>query len=505
MKFIIHLSILFTILVLNSKPVYSSDKEIYNGLTDIYNLKFDDAENKFRQFQIDYPKDIKGYFYESLLYFYKALPTRNEQQYERFLELSEKVIDRGESLLEKNENDYDALYYTGLSHSYRSLLMLSLDKSLLSAASNGNDGYRILSALIEKKPDYYDAYMGLGLYKIAIGFVPEKFQWLLNLIGFNGNINEGRNLLKTSMNKGKFTRVDSKAFLSLFSLKEKEDEDGESLRLSRELSEDYPQSAVFRIFYSTILLQNGFNDEAILQSNESLNLNKYSFQNEIKKAAYSIRGISYFRLNDYEKASEDLEESMKYVYPSDRYNVYLFTLGVSYELTGNRQNAVEKYKLVRNNFINERDGELDRFFYRYAQYKIKNPLTEFEMKLIEGMNYRESNKINEAIELYNDMIESKLLFGRSDDDLLKFYFDAGLAYELNKNNDKAIECFRKCLSHEPENEKWIVPHAYFELGKIYNRLGDKIKSEDMFEKIFDYDDFDFESFLEMRLANYKNK
>ncbi|MCY7363112.1 MAG: TTC39/IML2 family protein, partial [Ignavibacteria bacterium] len=187
--------------------ISSIDSEVLEGLDDIYNLQFDNAESKFKKLQKSNPNDLRGFFYESLIYFYKALPTRDEESYNKYIELTETVIDKAEKLLEKNEIDYDAMYYKGLSHSYVSLLMLSLNKNLLKAASNGNDGYRILSTLTEKKPDYYDAYMGLGLYKIAIGFVPEKFQWLLSMIGFDGNINEGINYLKKSLTNGRYTKT----------------------------------------------------------------------------------------------------------------------------------------------------------------------------------------------------------------------------------------------------------------------------------------------------------
>jgi tetratricopeptide (TPR) repeat protein len=482
------------------------DREVLDGLDDVYNLKFDEAENRFKRLQQSNPDDLKGYFYESLLYFYRAMPARDNAMYEKYLDLSDKVIERAEKLLDKNENDYDALYYTGLSHSYRSLLMLSLDKSLLKAASDGNDGYRILSALIEKKPDYYDAYMGLGLYKIAIGFVPEKFQWILSLIGFNGNIKEGVRLLKISMQKGKYTRVDSKVCLSIFSLKEKEDEDGESLILSKELTEEYPESAVFKVFYAGLLLQHGLNEEGIEAANEALNLNKNSFSNEIKKTANAVLGTAYFKMNDFQKAIFHFEEFMKYINPEDRYNVYLFTLGVSYELTGNRSKAVQCYQRTRDNFVNERDGELDKFFYRLAQGKINFPLNDFEKKMIDALNLRESNKLNDAINAYKDILDSKILSKyKSNDELILFYFNYGLAYTYNKDFDKAMECFSKCIKLNPESEKWLLPHSYFELGKIYNRKGDKEKSVEMFDRIFDYDDYDFESFLQMRLANYKNR
>ncbi|MEP7146891.1 MAG: tetratricopeptide repeat protein [bacterium] len=503
------LSVIFLLFVLNinySLAEPSSDKQVLAGLDDIYNLKFDDALKKFKDLQSSDPKDLKGFFYESLIYFYTALPGRDNKSFENYLQYSGKVIEHAENILDKNENDYDALYYKGLSHSYRSLLMLSLNKSLLQAASDGNDGYRILTSLIERKPDYYDAYMGLGLYKIAIGFVPEKFQWLLSLIGFNGNIKEGISLLKTSLQNGKFTKIDSKIFLSLFSLKEREDNDMQSLDFSKDLVREYPESPVFKIFYSGILLEHGSTEEAIEMAENALKLNSYSFQTDIRKSADALLGSAYFRLNNFQKAAEYLAEYMRYVNKEDRYNVYLFTLAVSMELSGDRSMAVEKYKNVRNNFNDERDGEADKFFYRLAQDKIRAPLSEFDILMIKGINLRESNKLIEAIAIYEDMISSKKIEQfKSDDDLILFYYNYGLASIYNKNSDKATECFNKCIKLNPQHETWLLPHSYFELGKIFSNRGDKNTSEKMVEKIFEYDNFDFESLLEMRLANFINK
>ncbi|MBK8551481.1 MAG: tetratricopeptide repeat protein [Ignavibacteria bacterium] len=289
-------------------------------------------------------------------------------------------------------------------------------------------------------------------------------------------------------------------------MKEKEDADNQSLSFSKELTEQYPGSAVFKVFYSSILLQYGFPDEAIAAAEDALRLNNNSFKTDIIKSANAVIGSAYFRLNDYKKAIPHLEEHLKLANIEDRYNVYLFTLAVSHELTGNRVKALENYKKVRNDFINERDGELDKFFYRLAQDKIKNPINNFDLKLIKGLNLRESNRIDEAVNAYYEIIESDLTgLKKSDDDLIRLYYDLGVSYTYKKDFDKAIECFNKCIKLNPESEIWLIPHSYFELGKIYDKNGDKKKSADMFDKIFNYDDFDFESFLEMRLANYSRK
>lgn len=505
----IFLTVLLFILSANcfaSRSDLSVNTEILNGLNDLYNLKFEDAEIKFKKIQASNPKSAEGYFYESLIYFYKALPSRDEKLFDKYIELSDNVIEISEDALDKNENDYDALYFKGMSHSYRSLLMLSLNKNLLKAASNGNDGYRILSDLVNKKPDYYDAYMGLGLYKIAIGFVPEKFQWLLTLIGFDGNIREGRNLLEKSLKNGVYTKVDSKVFLSIFSLREKDENDDQSLVYSKELSESYPESPVFKVFYSSLLLQHGSPEESIKEAENALSINKHSFKDEIIKSANAVLGTAYFRLNEYEKAAEHLEIYMKYVNREDRYNLYLFTLGVSYELSGNRDKALEKYRKVRNDFNEERDGELDKFFYRLAQDKIKTHFRDIDIELVKAMNLRESNRGDEAIDLYLQLINNNTASKyNSDDELIKVYYDLGVAYSCNNDPGKATEYFSKCIVLKPKNEKWLIPHSYFEIGKIYYREGNSKKGDEMFEKVYDYDDFDFESFLDMRMANFKGK
>ncbi len=498
--------LIFALALTSTAQSSSIENEVLAGLDDIYNLRFDQAERKFIEVQRKYPQQLSGFFYESLLYFYRALPSRQEDQYNKFLELSANVIKRADKILDNDERNFDAMYFKGLSHSYRSLLMLTLNKDLLEAASDGNKGYRTLSALIKMKPEYYDAYMGLGLYKIALGFVPDKFKWLLSLIGFEGDLRSGVDMLNTSMAKGKFTRVDSKVFLSVFSLKERELDDGKSMEMSKQLVLDYPESPVFKVFHASLLLQGGNPEDAIRVSEEALKQNDRSFQDQIVKAASAVMGTAYFRLNDYMKAAQYLQQHFVYAHPEDRYNVHMFTLGICYELTGDRKTAVETYKKVRPDFIDERDGELDKFFYRYAKERIAAPLRQYDKDLITAMNYRETNRVDQAISMYEDMlVKREHLKSGTVDDRIRLFHNLGLSYHYVKQYDKATDYFQRCLPLKPETEKWLVPHSYFELGKIYSEKGDRKKAVEMFEKTHDYDDFDFESFLEMRIANYRSK
>ncbi|MBL7129359.1 MAG: DUF3808 domain-containing protein [Ignavibacteria bacterium] len=482
------------------------DQEILQGLSNIYNLQFEEAERKFNQLQKSYPKDVKSFFYESQVQFYKALMLRDDLNYEKFLDLSNNVINKCEDILDEDENNTEALYYKGISYSYRSLIMISLNKSLFKAALNGNSGYRILKDIIEENPNYYDAYMGLGLYKIAIGYVPGKFRWILSILGFDGSIKEGINYLHLSMDKGKFTKVDSRVFLSIFSMREKEEKNPESVQLMKPLTIQYPKSPVFKIMYAGFLQQIGKVDESFPLLYEALKLNVNSMQDEINKGAYALLGYGYFRKNNFIKTIESFEEYLKYVNDEEKYNVILFTLGSCYEITGRRKKGIQYYNSVREKFIDDRDGEGEKFFYRYAKENINDPISEYDSMMVVGMNLRESNHLDESLNHFLNFLSSDLPKKFStDDDKVTLYYELGNTYLYMGNNDKAIEYFDKCVDLNPRRETWIVPHSYFELGKIYTRLGNKEKAEEMFDRIDDYSDYDMESLLDMRVISFKER
>ena len=496
--------LLFLIFLFSSKIYSQSDELIYSGLDKIYELKFDEAKSYFTQAKQQYPNDIKGFFYESLIPFYSALSTKDERYYDEFINVSADVIKKCDELLRNKKNDPELLFYKGQSHSYRSLLMLSLNRSLLRAASNGNDGYRLLANVVKNNPDYYDAYMGLGLYKIAIGFVPGKFQWLLSIIGFNGNIKEGINDLKTAMNKGKFSRTDAKIFLAFFSIREPELKDDGTVRMLKTLVDEKPDSPVFLTLYAGALQLIGRFAESVPYIERALNNNRFSLQDEVKKGAYVLLGNAYYRANDFQDAINSFEEHLKYVNDEDRYNISLFTIGLCYELLGNRQRALSYYSRVRDDFVDERDGEFDKLFYRYAKQKIKDPVNSLDSILIVGMNMRENSKLEAAIIHFEKLLASEMIMKfNSDDERARIYTEVAATYNFAGNESMAIDYYTRVSHLNPKQETWLVPYAYFELGKIYDRRGEFQRSREMFDRTKSFKDFDLSQGLEMRILNYR--
>ena len=479
---------------------------IEDGLRELYNVRLEEAENKFHSYEILYPDDLKGYFFESMVYFYRAASTRDENSFNKYIELTDKVIDKCDDLLDLNESNVDALYFKGATYSYRTLILLYLNKSLLKAADNGNKGYRILKNIVAKYPDYYDAYLGFALFKIAIGYVPDKYKWFLSLIGIDGSIRDGIGLLKIAADKAKYNRTDSKAFLAVFLIREKEELNTESLDIVSSLVKEYPESPVIRLAYGGFLVQICKLDDAIIQINKALELNTNSLQNEIKKVIYTLLGITYFRKNDFKNAIINLVESFKYLVDEDRYNMRSYLLAESYEMMGRRDIALEKYKASRSKYIDERDGEPEKLFFRYSTERILAPINELDSLITIAVNQREEGPYDESLNTFNNIAENKWLEKYNNDDAnIRYYYELGVLYNLRKENDQALDCFNKCVKLNPPTEIWLIPHSYFELGKIYYRSGNKETAGKIFDKIYEYKDYDFRNQLEMRLRNFLDK
>ena len=131
--------VLFFLLIFSGGNVKAQDygqvhKLIIDGINSIYEIDFPGALNKFQQAEKTAPGDLRGPFFESTVYFWKALFNRNKADYETYLDLSKKLRDKCENIVDKNENDLDAQFYLGWTNTLRAFIIYMTDQNALQAA-----------------------------------------------------------------------------------------------------------------------------------------------------------------------------------------------------------------------------------------------------------------------------------------------------------------------------------------------------------------------------------
>ena len=99
------------------------DSRVNEGIKQIYNIKFTEAEKTFRSVMADYPQHPAGRFFLAMIDWWKILLDPDNESYDEiFFQKLEDVIYQCDQLLDKNPKDVDALFFKGGSIGFRGRL-----------------------------------------------------------------------------------------------------------------------------------------------------------------------------------------------------------------------------------------------------------------------------------------------------------------------------------------------------------------------------------------------
>lgn len=153
-RFIFKLFLLFQLIFL-SDLLFSQDfgkvhSLITEGIASIYNVDFNNALAKFQEAKKIAPGDLRGPFFESTVYFWRCMFTRNKSDYDIYLKLTDGLVEHCENVIDKNENDLDARFYLGWSSMMRAFIVYYIDKNILKGASEFKEGTNALQFVLKK-------------------------------------------------------------------------------------------------------------------------------------------------------------------------------------------------------------------------------------------------------------------------------------------------------------------------------------------------------------------
>ena len=69
----------------------------------------------------------------------------------------------------------------------------------------------------------------------------------------------------------------------------------------------------------------------------------------------------------------------------------------------------------------------------------------------------------------------------------------------------AVETGNRLVVLEPINETWIIPHAWFRLGQTNAKLGKAADARAAFERVGEYDEYEFQERLEGQVREEMRK
>ncbi len=257
-------------------------KKTQVGFTNIYNMDYAEARQTFVSLEIQYPyhpapplylacilwleemlhrQDLDLSRFVSASYFSqktaKTMPAEERASFFEYLKKSEKLAN---NILAKNRTDKDGRYFLATIYGLRSSFAITVDHSLREGFSNGNKAYSQCRQLVEEDPDYYDAYLTVGIYEYIVGSIPWYLKWMAFVIGAHGNKKEGLEHLALASGKGQY--IKNEATLVEMVLYVREHQYSEALALARFLADRFPRNFLFPLNIAQTLEWTGQKNQA---------------------------------------------------------------------------------------------------------------------------------------------------------------------------------------------------------------------------------------------------
>lgn len=246
------------------------------------------------------------------------------------------------AMVARNKNDADAQYFLGAYYGVMAGYEASTARKFFAAMRNGSRSVDAHEKVLKLKPDYYDAYLSVGMYDYIVGNLPFAYKALAAIAGVRGNKQRGITRLKTIVEKEAATADDARVMLLAIYQNEKRYED--ALAVLDQLSAKYQRSYLLKLEKAYTLVSLKRADDAYAAFEDLL-------KDPAAAAAVDLVHYQYAEALASNKEHKRAAEHFMEVPKSKGADANLATLALlraaqALDLAGQRNDAVAQYKAV---------------------------------------------------------------------------------------------------------------------------------------------------------------
>jgi tetratricopeptide (TPR) repeat protein len=310
---------------------------------------------------------LRANLYDSDDFYAETTEKVDEQKDQQFRKLIAQALERAEQRLAQNKRDEQALYYQGATYGLVASYEATVKRSFLPSLRNGSKAVGIHKRLLEINPNFWDAFLTVGIYNYVLGSLPLPVKMLAAIGGYRGSKERGLGELNLVTVRGNYANDDARVVLIALYSREKRYQ--EVVKLLDTMANKYPQNYLFKLEKAHTLLKLGQQKESYALFEELLNnkrtarvadLIHWQYGEALREAGnYSAALPQYLSIANVSNANKDL--------------VVLSHLraGQVYDLLLQREQARAKYEVVlRYDNVFASHDEAKR--YLKNPYQIKN-------------------------------------------------------------------------------------------------------------------------------------
>ena len=399
----------------------------------------------------------------------------NEDQ-ERFAHSQDRIDELMDEIRELNENNPYRNLYLGEIYVANATLNGKF-KNNIKAAWQFYKAYDLLGQNYKRFPEFMPTYIPLGVLYAAIGSLPDDYRSLASLLGFEGSVQGGINMIRKA-----FWRLSADEELNFyrpyagFVYSYVTYQLGSTDKVSpQELGLDVAHSSFLIYVQALINIQDGEAEKALKwldarpQGLQYLPFNYMDYlQGKILLGLDPDRSVTYF--NRY------LQENTSKVYVKSTYRY----LSWYYLLKGKEKRAEE----MRDNIF--RLGDANTGADRQA---LEEATKGFNKTLVEARVLFDVGKYSEAERVLKRKPVQACCTDPAEE--AEYYYRYGRIKEEAREDVLAIQWFQKCLGVVQAEDSYALGNSALQLGVLYERSGDKPRARSYYKKALSYSGYPF--------------
>lgn len=339
-----------------------------------------------------------------------------------------------------------------------------------SAFWNLRQAYLQTQKNITNHPEFLHSHKTMGMLQILFGIVPEKYSWVLNLFGIEGDVEAGLQSLQKITNSNSEYNLESRILTALLQtyLLSQPDQGFETIK-----DIQIGQRQLLTVYtYCLIAMKNAQSELALAEIESSKNHNYQPFR--LPQLYYVLAEI-YLQKGEWEKAISNYQLFIQYHSGLSLIKDSYYKIGICYLIEEKSGLAQISFKSATENGWTKNEAD------NYAQSQIDK--ADFSHKNLYQLRYAtDGGYYKSALKLQSELKELDLQ-GRN---LCEFYYRSARLEQKISNLEKAINHYQKTIEAQKDAPWYFAPNAALQLGMIYKKKNDIQNSEKYLELVFDY-------------------
>lgn len=452
------------------------DSTSWKGYNHVLNLEFDSAH-----LLLSSPTTAADHYVLGLAEALELLLTEDRSKFDRFEEL------------------FDRRLKTELKHSAEDLDFLRAELNLqwafvylkfgheLDAARHLRQSYQLTESLRKKSPNYDAIRKTNGLLQIMIGSVPQKYNWILSLLGMEGNTVEGIRELETLKNSPSQLGLEADLLLSLCQgyIFQKP---AEALFAVESVLRNSRPHRLTLFVAASLALKNSQSDAA------ATHLLKLNASGKSLAYAHYLEGEVYLHREEYQSAIDGYKKFLRGFNGINNIRDAAYKIALCQHLLGDpaARSSFEQAREVGANVV-ESDKSATRALNSNEFPHIK--LTKIRYATDGGYYERARSLIAEVKD--KDLSVKK--------HQVEFYYRKARLDQLTNRYEPAKLFFRQVIDMA-ENEDWyFAPNACLQLGYIFLEQGKRKEAREYFMKALTYNHHEYKNSIDSKARSALNR